>query len=140
MVNLLAEIKAEFMKRVWPFIFFGFICTAILVPIGAFIAFSMLVQPVRENCEKARQHADLLQQLIRDKPAFSRIQFSDGTMRGGCLIVDGTVPTSQDHDELKSLVDKSAPPVPVWWSVDVEPVAEGATRPAKPLEHQPGLE
>lgn len=68
----------------------------------------------------AREHAPVVEALLREDPAFDHIRVGAGSGGGGTFLVVGCVASREDLQRLRSLVDRTQPPVDVVLLVQVQ--------------------
>lgn len=106
----------QFLRRRIPFVI------AIIVVLIAFFIyrpFSPAGQQER-NMKLAREHiAAHIAPKLAAEARFADVRAVPGTAELGCIVIDGTVRSARDMEDLKYIVEKSRPPVEVSWPVTI---------------------
>jgi hypothetical protein len=64
-------------------------------------------------------HQPVVERAIGSDSRFSQVSVGCPTANGGCMLVVGMVPTHEDLEPLKRLVEGTNPPVTVIYGVDI---------------------
>ena len=87
-----------------------------IVVIGVVVRYTTVLD---RRLALARQHVALIAPAIASDPRFDDVEMEEFTYRQGCMMVSGSVDSSEALTALKAKILATSPPVDVYWAVGV---------------------
>ena len=107
-------------SRVVALLILGAALVFLLVRLLPFAADALIPRRSQaENLRLAREFIAAHDSQLHADPRFRKVRLDAGTVRGGCIVVIGSVASPSDSQDLRRMLLAKKPPVELWYQVDV---------------------